>query len=114
MGQGRSDPKGGTGRVGSHGGGTYPPPEENSDLLDFTPECAHLLLQEVYGDLPHHNDRSHLDRGVADNDIWKHRWLQLAAPLASWYATPSGAVGCRSTAILAAEWQGVINRSLKY
>ena len=41
--------------------------EENADLLDFTPECAHLLFLEVYGDFPNHNDGSHLDRGIADN-----------------------------------------------
>ena len=45
------------------------PLEENADLPDFAPERAHLLLQEVYGDFPHHNDRSHLDGGVADNAI---------------------------------------------
>ena len=27
-----------------------------------------------------------------------------------WYTTPSGAVGCRFTEILAAEWQGVLGR----
>ena len=48
-------------------GGCAPPPEENADLLDFTPEHTHLLLQGVYGDFPHHNDGSHLNRGVTDN-----------------------------------------------
>ena len=37
------------------------PPEENMDLPDFTLDRAHLLLQEVYGDFPHHNDGLHLD-----------------------------------------------------
>ena len=40
-------------------GGGATPPEENADLLGFTPERAHLLLQRVYGDFPHHNDGSH-------------------------------------------------------
>ena len=31
-------------------GGGVPPPEENADHPDFTPERAHLLLQGVYGD----------------------------------------------------------------
>ena len=46
------------------------PPEENADLPYFTPECGHLLLQGVYGDILHHNNWSHLDGGVADEAIW--------------------------------------------
>ena len=87
------------------------PPEENEDLLGFHPERAHLLLQGVYGDFPHHNDGSHLDGGIADNAAWKRCWRRLAAQSASWYATPSGAVGRRFTAILAVEWQGILGRS---
>ena len=78
-----------------------PPPEENADLPDFTLEHAHLLLQEVYGDYPHHNDGLHLDGGVADDAIWQRCWRRLAVQSASWYATPYGAVGRRFTAILA-------------
>ena len=54
-------------------------PEENADLPGFAPESAHLLLQGVYGDFPHHNDRSHLDGGIADNAAWQRRWCRLAA-----------------------------------
>ena len=50
-------------------GGDIPPPEENSDLPGFHPQCAHLLLQGVYGDFLYHNNRSHLDRGIADNAV---------------------------------------------
>ena len=92
-------------------GGDLPPPEENVDLPYFTPKRAHLLLQEIYGDIPHHNEGWHLDRGVVDNAIWHRRWRRLAAQPSSWYATPSGAVGRRFTAILAAEWRGVLSRS---
>ena len=46
-----------------------PPPEENADLPEFVPEHAHLLLQGVYVDYPHHNYGSYLDRGVMDNAI---------------------------------------------
>ena len=92
-------------------GGEATPPEENSDLPGFTPERAHLLLQGVYGDFPHHNDGSHLDGGIADDTACQRRWRRLAAQSASWYATPSGVVGRRFTAILAAKWRGVINRS---
>ena len=81
------------------------------DLPDFTPERAHLLLREVYGDFPHHNNESHLDGGVTGDASWKCRWCRLAAQLASWYAMTSGAVGHRFTEILAAEWQGLIIRS---
>ena len=91
-------------------GGDVNPPEENTDLPGFTPERAHLLLQGVYGDFPHHNDGSHLDGGITDDAAWQRCWRRLAAQSASWYATPSGAVGRRFTAILAAEWQGVISR----
>ena len=48
-----------------------PPPEENADLPNFTPERAHLLLQGVYGDFPYHNNGSHLDGGVMDGAIWQ-------------------------------------------
>ena len=64
------------------------PQEENTDLPDFTPKRAHLFLREVYGDFLHHNYGSHLDGGVAYNDIWQHCWRRLAAQSASWYATP--------------------------
>ena len=84
--------------------------EENVDLLGFHPDRAHLLLQGVYGNFPHHNYRTHLERGVADDTAWQRHWRRLAAQSASWYATPSGAVGRRFTAILAAEWRGVLNR----
>ena len=84
-------------------GGDAPPPEENADLLGFNPERVHLLFQGVYGDFLHHNNRSHLDGGIADDAAWQRRWRRLAAQSASWYATPSGAVGRRFTEILAAE-----------
>ena len=92
-------------------GGMPPPPEENSDLLIFHPERVHLLLQGVYGYFLHHNDGSHLDGGLADTAAWQRRWRRLAVKSTSWYATPSGAVGHRFMAILAAEWRGVLSRS---
>ena len=92
-------------------GGDATPPEENANLPGFTLGSAHLLLQGVYGDFPHHNDGSHLDGIIADDAAWKRRWRQLVAQSEIWYATPSGAVGRRFTAILAAEWRGGISRS---
>ena len=88
-----------------------PPPEENADLPGFTPERAHLLLQGVYGDFPHHNNGSHLDGGIVEDALWQLRWCQLAVQSTSWYATPSGSVGRCFTEILAEEWRGVFNRS---
>ena len=92
-------------------GGDATPPEEEVDLLGFTPERAHLLLQGVYGDFLHHNYGSHLEGGIAGDAEWQRRWRRLAAQSDSYYATPSGAVGRRFTAILAAEWREVLNRS---
>ena len=46
--------------------------------------------------------------GIADDAVWQHRWRRLTDQSASWYARPSGAVGCRFTAILAAEWRGFL------
>ena len=45
---------GGTDRGGPHGV-CVSLLEKNADLLEFTPERAHILLQGVYGDFPHHN-----------------------------------------------------------
>ena len=83
-------------------GGDMPAPEDNAYLPDFTPETVHLLLRGAYGYYPHHNDGLHLDGGVVGDVIWQSSWRRLAAQKASWYATPSGAVGRRFTAILSA------------
>ena len=91
--------------------GDATPPEENAYLPVFAPESVHLLLQGVYGDFPHHNYGSHLDGGIMDDAACQRLWRRLAAQSASWYATPSRALGCRFTVILAAEWRGVLGRS---
>ena len=100
-------PWGGAVEVTRVGGGATPP-EENADLPGFAPERAHLLLQVVYGDFPHHNDGSYLDGGIADNAAWQRRCRRLVAQSASWYATPSGVVGRHFMVIFDAEWQGVL------
>ena len=87
------------------------PPEDNADLPGFTPEHAHLLLQGVYGDFPHHNDGLHLDGGIADDAAWHHNWRRLAAQSASWYATPSGVVGAPLHGNPGSGMAGVISRS---
>ena len=48
---------------------------------------------------------------VTDDAIWQRHCRWIASQLPSWYATPSVAVGCRFTAILAAEWRGVLGRT---
>ena len=88
-----------------------PPLEGNADLPYFTPGRAHLLLWEVYGDFPDHNNGLYLDGGVVDDAIWKCRCRRISTQSDSWYDTPSGAVGCRFTAMLEAEWRGVLGRS---
>ena len=80
-----------------------PSTEEGADLQGFTPDRAHLSVQEVYGDFPHHNGSTHLAGGVPDDAIWKSSWRRLAAKSASWYFTPPGKVGRRFTGVLAAE-----------
>ena len=73
----------GTGTERTHGppcsrshawGGNSTPLEENADLPGFAPESAHLLLQGVYGDFPHHNDGLHLNRRIADDAAWQRHW----------------------------------------
>ena len=46
-----------------------------------------------------------------DEAICQCHLRRLAAQSASWYATPTGSVGRRFTAILAVKWQGVIDCS---
>ena len=70
-------------------GGDATPPEENTDLLGFHPERAHLLLQGVYGDFMYHLNGSHLDGGIVDDAAKQRRRRRLAVQSASWYAAPS-------------------------
>ena len=81
------------------------------DLPDFNPERAHQFMQGVYGNFLNHNGRLQLDEGVTDDNIWNCRWRRLATQLASWYAMSSGTIGRRFTAILDAEWRGVLGRT---
>ena len=81
-------------------GGEVNPHEENVGLHYFNPERAHLLLQIVYEDSPHHNDGWHLDGGFPDTAVWQCRWRWTDAQSSSWYAIPYRSVGCRLTEIL--------------
>ena len=83
--------------------------EEGTYLQNFTPVRAHLPLREVYVDSPHHNDGTHLIGGVPDDSVWKMFWFWLAAQSASYYSTPLSKVGCRFTAVLDVECQGVLD-----
>ena len=51
------------------GGGGFPQ-EEGTELPNFPPARAHLLLKLVYVDLPHHSNRYHMGRGVPDDNVW--------------------------------------------
>ena len=77
----RREKRRGTGKERPHGGPRSrchvwgrdaTPPEENADLPGFAPKSTHLLLQEVYGAYPHHNDGAHLERGIKDDTAWQH------------------------------------------
>ena len=52
----------------------------------------------------------HIAGGVLDDATWQIPWRWLADNSASWYSTPPMKVGRRFTAVLAVEWQGVLNR----
>ena len=96
------------------GGGRPPSTEEGAYLQGFTPARTYLLLREFYGDLPHHNNGTHLAGVVPDDATCQSFWRRLSAQSASWYSTPPGKVGRRFNAVMAAEWLGVINWKRNY
>ena len=59
------------------------PQYECTDFPDFVPVRAHMLLKGVYGDYPHNNNGSKLDRVVLDDAVWQRRWIQTDAQLDS-------------------------------
>ena len=61
------------------------------------------------GDFLHHNDGMHLAGGVLNDAVWKINFRRLAAQSASWYYTPPEEVERQFTAVLAAEWRGLLN-----
>ena len=73
-------------------GGEATPPEENADLLGFTPERAHLLFQGVYGDFPHHNhgriwtgeSQTMLHVSVAGARLLRNQLAGTPRPLERW------------------------------
>ena len=52
--------------------------EDGTGLPDFALARVNLLFQEVYGYLPHHNNRLHLDERAEDDAVWQHHWCQYA------------------------------------
>ena len=82
------------------GEGVTPSTEEGADLQVFTPARAHLLLQEVYLNFPHHNNKTNLSELVPDDATWKFCWRRLAAQSAIWFSSRSGKVGHPFTAVL--------------
>ena len=84
------------------GGGAASSTEEGADLQGFTSSRAHMLLQEVYGDSPHHNGGTHLTGGVPHDAVWKICWRKLAVKSSRWYSTPPRKVGHQFASVLAA------------
>ena len=58
--------------------------EEVADLQDFKPKRAHLLLRDIYGDFPHHNNGMHRVGGIPDATTWQSRWRWIAAKFHKW------------------------------
>ena len=96
------------------GGGAPPSTTEGADLQGFTPERAHLLLREIYEDFTHHNDGTYLSGGFLDDVTWQSCWRRIAVQSDIWYSMPPGKVGCRFTAVLTAEWKGVLDRKWNF
>ena len=84
------------------------------DLTDFAPDRAHLLLWEVHGDFPRHNDGTHLTGGFTNDAVWKSCWRRIAAQSASWYSTHPGKVGRRFTDAMDVEWWGILDQKWIY
>ena len=82
--------------------------EEGVDLQGFTPARAHLSLQEVYGEFPHHNNGTKMSGIVPDDATWKSCWRRLAVQSTIWYSKHPGKVGFRFTTVLDVELQGVL------
>ena len=85
--------------------------EDDMNLPGFNPGRAQLLLWEVYGEFPYHEEGLQLDGGVVDNAVWQSHWRRIDSQSVRWYATPQGVVGRRFTSILAEECWGVLENS---
>ena len=53
------------------------PSRKVTDLPEFAPSRAHLLLTGVHGYLPHHNNEVQVEREIPYNAVWQHHWHQL-------------------------------------
>ena len=71
---------------------------------------SYLRLKEVYGDHPHANDGTHLDGGIADDQVWQG-YLRRLIPLPTRrYHLPGNQVGKRFLRRLVVELEGVLDR----
>ena len=83
--------------------GSFLPPEENMDLPDFTPECVHVLLREVYG---HSLTTTMGCTWTGESRTTPYCSVVDANKPRNWLAgmpRPQEAVGCRFMAILDVE-----------
>eukprot|EP00957_Ditylum_brightwellii_P092867 7069384-Ditylum_brightwellii.AAC.1 len=67
-------------------------------LEDILYQLDHLTevdckLIEVYSDMVHLNNRSHMDGGIPDDKDWQQQWLSLSALPSKRYNVPKGKVG---------------------
>ena len=51
--------------------------EAAADLPGYAPTEADKLLDLVYGDHAHNNDRTHLSGGIAGDRMWQERWRRM-------------------------------------
>ena len=61
------------------------PVEEGADLPGFFSYRSHIFLVEVYSDHLHNNDRTHLERGTANDTLWQHLWKWMASQSSSFH-----------------------------
>ena len=79
-------------------------------MLLFALTRDHEFWEEVWGYIPHHKDRTRLDRCVTDNALWQNLWKRLAAQLGRWYVTQYRVVGWRFTECLVKDWRRLCER----
>jgi hypothetical protein len=81
--------------------------DPGADLPGFEPAPVDQLLDDVYGDWPHHNDGRHLNGGVLEDAAWQRRWRRITALASTHYSVPKGKEGRRFIDALASEFRGV-------
>ena len=84
--------------------------EAAADLPGYAPTEADKLLDLVYGDHAHNNDRNHLSGGIAGDRMWQERWRRMVQIDQRHYSLPKGWIGQQFFTALTAEFRGVRER----